>query len=354
MNEMNEMNEKTIAVDLGNGVKLEMIAIPGGSFLMGSNDYDDEKPIHRVTLSPFHIGKFQVTQAQWREVMKTNPSHFKGDNLPVEKVSWDDAVSFCEKLSKQTGKTYRLPTEAEWEYACLAGSIGKYCFGDDEALLKDYAWYYENSGSKTHPVGEKNPNNWGLHDTHGNVWEWCQDWYSNDYYAELSKQGEAINPQGPATGDYRVLRGGSWVYDHMGARAVYRFDDLPADRNFFTGFRVVLCRPPSGLISDSALAPNLTKETGNDGGSRWAWLKNADGRHIIGVSQYADAVTLTMGEPAIGWSDHWRQGSTGQMQRSRLADAEEMAEALRQVIEIAREWGKDTGKPYKNVSMEAL
>ncbi|MFN0112470.1 MAG: SUMF1/EgtB/PvdO family nonheme iron enzyme [Blastocatellia bacterium] len=231
--------------DLGNGIKLEMIAIPGGSFQMGSNDSDREKPIHRVTLSPFHIGKFQVTQAQWKAVMKANPSNFKGDNLPVETISWTDAFEFCLKLSEKTGNEYRLPTEAEWEYACLAGSTGKYCFGDDKALLNDYAWYYENSGSKTHPVGEKKPNNWGLHDMHGNVWEWCQDWYDANYYAELGKQGETVNPQGPANGKYRVLRGGSWLNDLSDARAVVRLGDIPAARNYGFGFRVVVCRPPS-------------------------------------------------------------------------------------------------------------
>ena len=343
------MDEQVETIDLGSGVKLEMIAIPGGSFLMGSEDFTNTKPVHKVALLPFHIGKFQVTQAQWKAVMKTNPSHFKGDNLPVEQVSWDDAVSFCEKLSKQTGQTYRLPTEAEWEYACLAGSTGKYCFGDDESLLKDYAWYAGNSDRQTHPVGEKLPNNWGLHDMHGNVWEWCQDWYGSNYYAELAKQGEAINPQGPAKGDYRVLRGGSWFDLQMDARAVYRDSNLAANRLSDIGFRVVAARPPSDLNSDGALAPRVITETGNDGGSRWVWLKNADGRHLAGITQYADAVTLTMGDPTIGWSDHWRQGSTGQMQRARLADAEEMAEALRQAIEIAREWAADAGRPHKEV-----
>lgn len=239
------LRHKNFTEDLGNGVKLEMIAIPGGSFLMGSEDFETTKPVHKVTLSPFHIGKFQVTQAQWKAVMGNNPSHFKGDTLPVEQVSWDDAVSFCEKLSKQTGKTYRLPTEAEWEYSCLAGSTGKYCFGDDEALLKDYAWYGEPFMGKTHPVGEKLPNNWGLHDMHGNVWEWCQDWYDKIYYAELAKQGEAINPQGPANGEYRVLRGGSWNHAQGLARAVFRHGNRPATRNLDLGFRVLCCRPPS-------------------------------------------------------------------------------------------------------------
>ncbi len=238
--------QQNFTEDLGNGVKLEMIAIPGGSFQMGSEDFENTKPVHPVTLSPFHLGKFQVTQSQWQAVMKTNPSFFKGDTLPVEQVSWDDAVEFCEKLSKKTGKTYRLPTEAEWEYGCLAGSTGKYCFGDDESLLRDYAWFGEDwQKGSTHPVGQKKPNNWGLYDMHGNVWEWCQDWYDANYYAELSKKGEAVNPQGPANGERRVLRGGSWDLDQLVARAVYRGDLHPAGRSVNLGFRVVLCRPPS-------------------------------------------------------------------------------------------------------------
>ncbi|MBL8172886.1 MAG: SUMF1/EgtB/PvdO family nonheme iron enzyme [Acidobacteria bacterium] len=231
--------------NLGGGVTLDMIAIPGGSFLMGAEDSERTKPVHRVKLSPFHLGKYPVTQAQWKAVMGDNPSHFKGDKRPVEMISWEMAVEFCQKLTKKTGRQYRLPTEAEWEYACLAGSTGKYGFGDDDALLEKYAWYWDNSGNETHPVGEKLPNNWGLYDMHGNVWEWCQDWYDANYYAELSKQGEAVDPQGPASGTSRVLRGGSWGNSQLFARAVYRFTNLPADRDLNIGFRVVLCRPPS-------------------------------------------------------------------------------------------------------------
>lgn len=264
-----QSRQKNFTEDLGNGIKLEMIAIPGGSFLMGSEDFDNTKPVHRVTLSQFHIGKYQITQAQWQAVMKTNPSHFKGDNLPVENVSWTDASEFCRKLSEKTGKEFRLPTEAEWEYACLAGSTGKYCFGDDEALLKDYAWFGEDwQKGSTHPVGQKKPNNWGLHDMHGNVWEWCQDWYDADFYAELAKQGEAVNPQGLTNGNNRVLRGGTWALSQTFSRAAYRrvalrgaylgaiYDQIPlamqiiwsqplAERLNTNGFRVLCCRPPS-------------------------------------------------------------------------------------------------------------
>ena len=231
--------------DLGNGVKLEMIAIPGGSFQMGSEDFRDTEPVHQVALSPFHIGKFQVTQAQWQAVMGNNPSHFKSNNLPVEQVSWQDAFEFCLKLSDKTGNEYRLPTEAEWEYACRAGSTGKYCFGDDDPLLNDYAWYQSNSDGKPHLVGEKKANGWGLHDMHGNIWEWCSDWYSDYYYGELTRQGEAVNPQGPVNGEYRVLRGGSWYSEPLALRAASRNCINTASRVNFISFRVVVCRHPS-------------------------------------------------------------------------------------------------------------
>jgi formylglycine-generating enzyme required for sulfatase activity len=233
-----EETPKNFTEDL-NGVKLEMIYLPGGEFTMGSNDYDDEKPPHSVKLSPFFIGKYQVTQAQWKAVMKTNPSGWKGDDLPVERVSWDDAAQFCEVISKLTGKTYRLPTEAEWEYACRAGSTTKYCFGDDEKSVGDYAWYYENSGGKTHPVGQKKPNALGLYDMHGNVWEWCSDWYSGGYYAECERQGTVTDPQGPSAGSHRVSRGGGWNFVAVGCRSASRINDAPGFRYDNLGFRLV-------------------------------------------------------------------------------------------------------------------
>ncbi len=215
------------------------VLIPAGEFMMGSeNGRSDEKPVHKVTISrSFEMGKYQVTQAQWEAVMgdkwwaKNNPSHFKGAKLPVESVSWDDAQEFIEKLNaKNDGYIYRLPTEAEWEYACRAGSTGDYA-GD----LDGMAWYDSNSANKTHPVGEKKPNAWGLHDMHGNVWEWCMDWYSSDYYS----QSPSTDPSGPSTGSVRLVRGGSWSGDARDCRSANRDGCAPTIRGDNLGFRLV-------------------------------------------------------------------------------------------------------------------
>jgi formylglycine-generating enzyme required for sulfatase activity len=182
----------------------EFCPVPAGAFLMGSAL---TPPEHQVTLSrPFHLGKFPVTQAQWEAVMGPNPSLFKGPDRPVEQVSWEDCQAFVARLNTAGQGTFRLPTEAEWEYACRAGSSGRYCFGDDEDLLGAYAWYSANAGGQTHPVGLKKANAWGLHDMHGGVWEWCQDWW-DDY-----PDGPATDPQGPSAGfmGARVFRGGCW------------------------------------------------------------------------------------------------------------------------------------------------
>ena len=224
-------------VDCGNGIKLELVRVPAGSFMMGSNERDTEKPIHRVNVPEFLMGKYQVTQAQYEAVMGKNPSHFKGKQNPVEQVSWDDAQEFCKKLAQKTGRKIKLPSEAQWEYACRAGSTGKYCFGDNDDQLGKYAWYNENSDSKTHPVGEKLANAWGLHDMHGNVWEWCEDvWHGN--YNGAPTDGSVWLSGGEQ--NQRALRGGSWNYNGIDCRSANRGRLYADHRNGYYGFRVVV------------------------------------------------------------------------------------------------------------------
>ena len=228
----------TLTLDLGNGVTMKLVLIRPGRFVMGSPDSEqgraaDEGPQHVVVISkPFYMGVTEVTQAQYEAVMGTNPSDFKGPTNPVEKVGWADAVEFCRKLSEKTGKAVRLPTEAEWEYACRAGTKTRFSFGDSEGALGDYAWYMGNSGNKTQPVGRKKPNPWGLYDMHGNVMEWCADMYGN-YSSEAS-----TDPQAPGSGGRRVFRGGAWkngVTD--GFRCADRLDRHPDGRGSDYGFR---------------------------------------------------------------------------------------------------------------------
>ncbi len=225
------------------GMKFQLI--PAGAFAMGSEDGGSgEKPVHEVEISkPLYMGVYEVTQAEYEAVTGQNPGNFKGTNNPVENVSWNEAVSFCAKLEEKekaagklpAGHEYRLPTEAEWEYACRAGGKGKWCFGDDESQLTKYAWFTVNSESKTHPVGLKRANAWGLHDMHGNVWEWCKDWFG-DY-----SPGKAKDPCNNASGSIRVFRGGSWsnaAGDCQSAdRGAY---DGPSNQSDYRGFRVVL------------------------------------------------------------------------------------------------------------------
>jgi formylglycine-generating enzyme required for sulfatase activity len=224
-----------------NGVRLEMAPVPSGSFLMGSPEsekgrYGDEGPQHRVTVSGFYIGRYEVTQAQWQAVMGANPANFKGDDdLPVERVSWSGAKEFCVKLSRITGKTYRLPSEAEWEYACRAGTTDPYA-GDLDAL----AWYSNNSGNKTHPVGQKQANAFGLFDMHGNVWEWCEDISHGGYgrqHGNPPMDGSAWLSDGNPSA--RVLRGGSFNYNDKSCRSASR-NGASDDRYVNAGFRVVV------------------------------------------------------------------------------------------------------------------
>jgi formylglycine-generating enzyme required for sulfatase activity len=214
---------------------IEMITVQGGTFQMGSTTGDsDEKPVHTVTLSSYSIGKTEVTQAQWVAIMGSNPSSFKGDNLPVEKVSWNDVQTFITKLNQQTGGNYRLPTEAEWEYAARGGNSSKGYEYAGSNTIGDVAWYLSNSSSKTHPVATKQANELGLYDMSGNVWEWCSDWYGT--YPTTSQ----TNPTGAATGSDRVIRGGSWYYDANICRSAYRDYINPDGNRNYVGFRVVL------------------------------------------------------------------------------------------------------------------
>jgi len=231
---------KELKIDLGGAVTMKLALIPAGKFMMG-----EEKGPHEVTISkPFYMGVTEVTQAQYEAVMGTNPSHFKGATNPVEMLTWNDATEFCKKLSEKTRQAVRLPTEAEWEYACRAGTQTAFSFGEDPSALGDYAWYRANSGWKTHPVGQKKPNAWGLYDMHGNVWEWCAD-----LYGEYPK-GPVTDPSGSATGDrgYLVLRGGSWIRADAGAfRCASRSSNGPSVCDFSYGFRVVVSVSAPGL-----------------------------------------------------------------------------------------------------------
>lgn len=219
----------------------EFVSIPAGEFEMGSPSseagrYDNEGPVHRVKISnAFYMGKYEVTQKQWRDVMGTNPSYFKGDNLPIELVSWNDAQEFIQKLNEKEGNNkYRLPSEAEWEYTARAGTTTSFSFGDDVSKLGDYAWYTENSGSKTHDVGQKKPNPWGLYDMHGNVWEWVQDKYQSNYNG--APTDGSVYESG---GSYRVVRGGSWLYHTRDCRLAFRGYRVPDFRDFNLGFRLL-------------------------------------------------------------------------------------------------------------------
>ena len=214
----------------------DMVFVQGGTFQMGSNDSEaDEKPMHLVTLSDFYIGKTEVTQKQWFDVMGNNPSSFSGcDNCPVESVSWNDVQVFIQKLNQKTKKNYRLPTEAEWEYAAKGGNKSKVFIYSGSNNIEDVAWYHQNSGYKTHLVGQKQSNELGLYDMSGNVWEWCSD--LNGYYSSDLQ----INPVGPSQFSTRVNRGGSWHYREQLCRNSFRSCDHPDSRSNNLGFRLVV------------------------------------------------------------------------------------------------------------------
>ena len=224
-----------------NTIGMDFVLIPAGSFKMGGDDNDIEQPIHKVTISrQFYLQNTQVTQGHWKAVMGHNPSEFIkcGDKCPVESVSWDDVQEFIKKLNKKEGgDLYRLPTEAEWEYACRAETTTEFSFGNDKSKLGDYAWFDDNSWDKTHPVATKKPNAWGLYDMHGNVWEWVEDdWHDNYDGAPDDGRAWIDDPRGP----HRVLRGGSWYFDPSYCRSAARFGVALGDRdnNLALGFRL--------------------------------------------------------------------------------------------------------------------
>jgi formylglycine-generating enzyme required for sulfatase activity len=233
--------------DLGNQVALEMVLIPGGSFLMGSlpgKGKDNERPQHRVTVPGFWMGKYPVTQAQWRSIaalpseqieLDASPSHFKGDNRPVEQVSWLQAIEFCQRLSKKTGNRYRLPSEAEWEYACRSGTTTDFCFGD--TLTSEMANHHI-AVEETTAVGIYLPNAFGLYDMHGNVWEWCQDDWHNSYQGAPIDGSAWIDDSNPVR-HRKILRGGSWIDNPDFCRSAFQFMNFPDDGELDMGFRVV-------------------------------------------------------------------------------------------------------------------
>ena len=219
---------------------IAMVYVSGGTFTMGatseqgSDAWDDEKPAHSVTLSGYYIGKYEVTQKLWKAVMGSNPSNFKGDNLPVENVSWNDVQEFLRKLNAMTGKRYRLPTEAEWEFAARGGNSSRGYKYSGSNSLGSVAWYTDNSGNRTHAVGTKSPNELGIYDMSGNVWEWCQDWYGS--YSSSSQR----NPHGSNSGSDRVRRGGSWLSNARYCRVSSRLSYSPVFRYYDLGFRLAL------------------------------------------------------------------------------------------------------------------
>jgi formylglycine-generating enzyme required for sulfatase activity len=242
--------------EITNSIGMKLVLIPKGTFMMGSPESEEgrkeNETQHEVTISKdYYLGVTEVTQAQYEKVIGKNPSYYQGAivgnenaDLPVEQVSWDDAVEFCKKLSelpeeKKAGRVYRLPTEAQWEYACRAGSKTAYSFDDEEGLLPEHGWFKRNSSNRTHTVGLLEPNAWGLYDMHGNVWEWCSDWYG-DY-----PKGALSDPTGPKEGSFRVYRGGSCYFGAANCRSGIRFRNNPSDRLINVGFRLALS--PSGI-----------------------------------------------------------------------------------------------------------
>jgi len=237
--ELSQKNE-TFNID---GVEFTMVYVEGGTFTMGATSEqgsefvdDDEKPTHQVTLSSYYIGETEVTQALWQAVMGNNPSWFKGYNLPVESISYEDIQGFITKLNQKTGKTFRLPTEAEWEFAARGGNKSKGYKYSGSNNLNDVAWYRDNANKKTHPVKTKQANELGIYDMSGNIWEWCSDWYGD--YSSSSQ----TNPSGANSGSNRVVRGGSWGINARRCRVSDRDYGNPSYSYYDLGFRLALAR----------------------------------------------------------------------------------------------------------------
>ena len=229
---------------------VEMSQIPAGQFTMGDKEGDVDELPHRVSIDSFAIDNYLVTQEEYEKVMGENIARWTGKKNPVEQVRWSDAVHYCNNRSRQDGlqpcydietwecnfdiKGYRLPTEAEWEYVCRAGTTTTFFFGKNPAYLKNFSWYKENSGGRPRPVGRKLPNPWGIFDVYGNVWEWCNDFYKVDYYRESPEK----NPRGPEFGDNKVLRGGSWDSDASQCRSSYRYNEVPGYTDICFGYDI--------------------------------------------------------------------------------------------------------------------
>ena len=236
-------NSDNVSIPVKNGISIDMVRVEAGTFIMGAtpemeSPFDWEKPTHQVTLTnDYYIGKYEVTQALWQAVMDNNPSYFKGDDLPVEMVSWDDCQEFISKLNIITGKTFRLPTEAEWEYAARGGNKSRGYQYSGSNNLSDVAWYEDNSGKKTHAVGSKQSNELGIYDMSGNVWEWCQDWLTP--YSSSSQ----VNPTGANSGPGRVYRGGSWTNNAVKyCSSSCRISLSPDDYGSCIGLRLALSK----------------------------------------------------------------------------------------------------------------
>jgi predicted Zn finger-like uncharacterized protein len=279
-----------VAVEITNSIGMKLTLIPPGEFLMGADKSDrdarnEEKPQHRVRITkPFYFGVYEVTQADYELVMGMNPSRFKeGGQLPVETVSWEDAQEFCRKLTalpeeRQAGAVYRLPTEAEWEHACRAGTTFRYGFDESKGALSDHAWYLANAPNTTHPVGKLKPNAWGLYDMLGNVWEWCQNWYDSSYHAT----SPVDDPTGPATGSNRVSRGCSWMGFLSRCRVSSRGSNIPSERLVYHGFRVVrsVAPEPTGTTVPPGTVASLpasntgrvSMQPGDDDGKTDCWI----------------------------------------------------------------------------------